>query len=124
MLPPSTRCFECHFYCKDPRNFLPTPPALATDKAKAILIGESPGYEEKWREEPFVGQTGKRMFEEFGKFDIARQDLHLLNRIACCPPANKKTEKNLKKASDCCKQVIASQLARLPKGLPRLYMGQ
>mgnify|MGYP001608594474 FL=1 len=120
---PSPKCVDCPFFNPNPKFFLPTPPDYSQGVSLAVLIGESPGHEEKWKEKPFVGPTGRVMWDKMQKLGLKRSSFHILNRIACCPPRNKKTDKNMKKAADCCKPYFDSCLEKCKK-LPRLYMGK
>lgn len=120
---PSSKCSDCPFFKKNSQQFLPTPPEYSKTNPCAVLIGESPGYEEKWRERPFIGPTGRAMWSALKTLNVSRQDFHILNRIACCPPRNKKTEKNMKKAAECCAEYFQANLKKCGN-LPRLYMGK
>lgn len=121
---PSPKCPECPFYLKNCKQFVPVGPEFSKQPNPLFtIIGESPGYEEKWRGKPFVGPTGRAMWARFKEFGVAREDFHLVNRIACCPPKNKKTDKNMQKAAACCQPYFQANLQKC-KSTPRLYLGK
>jgi DNA polymerase len=62
---------------------------------KIMIVGQNPGREEIERDEPFVGEAGKR-FDEAVKdiLGLSRKDLYISNTIRCYTPANRKPFEN------------------------------
>lgn len=59
-------------------------------KAKVMLIGEAPGYQEDLRGIPFCGESGALLDEMFRSIDLNRmQDIYITNTIFWRPPANR-----------------------------------
>lgn len=63
--------------------------------AEIMIVGQNPGREEIERDEPFVGEAGKR-FDEAVKdiLGLSRKDLYISNTIRCYTPANRKPFEN------------------------------
>lgn len=66
---------------------------VGNPKARFMLIGEGPGYNEDIKGEPFVGAAGnlldKVVYEETG---LTRAELYITNVVKCRPPNNRNPE--------------------------------
>jgi len=58
-------------------------PPEGSAKAKAIVVGESPGGEEVERGRPFVGTAGRRLAKVLDSLGLAREDVYLTNAVKC-----------------------------------------
>lgn len=56
---------------------------------KAILLGEAPGQDEIIERKPFVGRSGKYMFEVIEKFGFTRDNFLIVNTVQCRPVIHK-----------------------------------
>ena len=61
-------------------------------RAKLVLVGEGPGYEEDMRGEPFVGQAGQLLTRILRAIRLTRGDVYICNIIKCRPPGNRNPE--------------------------------
>ena len=61
-------------------------------RAKLILVGEGPGYEEDVHGLPFVGQAGQLLTRILRAIELAREDVYICNIIKCRPPGNRNPE--------------------------------
>jgi uracil-DNA glycosylase family 4 len=61
-------------------------------KARLVLVGEGPGYEEDVQGVPFVGAAGQLLTKILGAIDLTRQDVYICNIIKCRPPGNRNPE--------------------------------
>jgi DNA polymerase len=61
-------------------------------KAKLVLVGEGPGYEEDMQGQPFVGQAGQLLTRILQAIGLTREDVYIANVIKCRPPANRNPE--------------------------------
>jgi DNA polymerase len=61
-------------------------------KARLVLVGEGPGYEEDVQGVPFVGAAGQLLTKILGAIDLTRQDVYICNIIKCRPPRNRNPE--------------------------------
>lgn len=58
---------------------------------KAIILGEAPGKNEVIDGEPFVGKSGKYLFEVFNKNGFDRSNFIIINTTQCRPVKKTKT---------------------------------
>ncbi|MEI7943070.1 MAG: uracil-DNA glycosylase [Candidatus Riflemargulisbacteria bacterium] len=59
--------------------------------AKIMVVGQNPGRDEAERDEPFVGEAGKRFDEAMLRIvGLTRKDLYIANTIRCYTPGNRK----------------------------------
>lgn len=79
------RCSKC--FLRTVRQGGPIGPELSR-RAKAALIGEAPGKEEIEEGRPFIGPSGHELTSSLASVGIARDDVSILNAIACRPPGN------------------------------------
>ena len=61
-------------------------------RAKLVLVGEGPGYEEDVHGLPFVGQAGQLLTRILRAIELAREDVYICNIIKCRPPGNRNPE--------------------------------
>ena len=61
-------------------------------RAKLVLVGEAPGYEEDVQGQPFVGQAGQLLTRILKAIGLAREDVYICNIIKCRPPGNRNPE--------------------------------
>lgn len=61
-------------------------------KARLMLIGEGPGYEEDVQGRPFVGKAGQLLTKILQSIEIQREDVYITNIIKCRPPQNRNPE--------------------------------
>jgi uracil-DNA glycosylase family 4 len=61
-------------------------------KARLVLVGEGPGYDEDLRGLPFVGSTGQLLTKILKAIHLEREDVYICNIIKCRPPGNRNPE--------------------------------
>ncbi|NVM20495.1 MAG: uracil-DNA glycosylase [Desulfobacterales bacterium] len=61
-------------------------------RAKLVLVGEGPGYEEDIQGSPFVGQAGQLLTRILKSINLTRQEVYICNIIKCRPPGNRDPE--------------------------------
>lgn len=61
-------------------------------RAKLVLVGEAPGYEEDLKGRPFVGQAGQLLTRILQAIGLTREDVYICNIIKCRPPGNRNPE--------------------------------
>ena len=61
-------------------------------RAKLVLVGEAPGYEEDIQGLPFVGQAGQLLTRILRAIGLTREDVYICNIIKCRPPGNRNPE--------------------------------
>jgi DNA polymerase len=61
-------------------------------KAKLMLIGEGPGYDEDVQGRPFVGKAGQLLTKILQAIDLRREEVYITNIIKCRPPQNRNPE--------------------------------
>ena len=64
-------------------------PGDGADKARILLIGEGPGWNEDKQGLPFVGAAGKFLDELLGIAGLSRPDVFITNVVKCRPPGNR-----------------------------------
>lgn len=62
------------------------------DKARLMLIGEGPGYDEDVQGMPFVGKAGQLLTKILQAIEINREEVYITNIIKCRPPQNRNPE--------------------------------
>ncbi len=65
---------------------------IGNPRAKLVLVGEAPGYEEDVQGQPFVGQAGQLLTRILRAIELAREDVYICNIIKCRPPGNRNPE--------------------------------
>lgn len=61
-------------------------------KARLVLVGEGPGYEEDVQGIPFVGQAGQLLTKILRAIHLTREEVYICNIIKCRPPGNRNPE--------------------------------
>jgi DNA polymerase len=61
-------------------------------KAKLMIIGEGPGYEEDVQGKPFVGKAGQLLTNILRSINLQREEVYITNIIKCRPPQNRNPE--------------------------------
>ncbi len=69
-------------------------PAVGSEDADYMLVGEAPGANEVEEGEPFVGRAGKKLDEILHKMDMEREELYITNLVKIRPPDNRDPKKN------------------------------
>lgn len=94
-------CANCPF-AKEGKP--PHQPVLGTciKGPRGVLVGESPGGEEVDQGEVFVGRTGQWLNDRMAENGLERDDLALINAIACQPGKGMKTDSNMEQAAHAC----------------------
>jgi len=61
-------------------------------KAKLVLVGEGPGFEEDIQGVPFVGKAGQLLTKMLEAINLSREEVYICNIIKCRPPGNRNPE--------------------------------
>ncbi len=61
-------------------------------RARLVLVGEGPGYEEDATGLPFVGKAGQLLTKILKAIDLRREEVYICNIIKCRPPGNRDPE--------------------------------
>ena len=61
-------------------------------KAKLMIVGEGPGYDEDVQGRPFVGKAGQLLTKILEAIHLRRDDVYIANIIKCRPPQNRNPE--------------------------------
>jgi uracil-DNA glycosylase family 4 len=61
-------------------------------RAKLMLIGEGPGYDEDIQGRPFVGKAGQLLTKILQSINLKREEVYITNIIKCRPPQNRNPE--------------------------------
>ena len=61
-------------------------------RARLVLVGEGPGYEEDLQGMPFVGKAGQLLTKILKAINLTRKDVYFCNVIKCRPPGNRNPE--------------------------------
>jgi DNA polymerase len=62
------------------------------ERAKLMLIGEGPGYDEDVQGRPFVGKAGQLLTKIIQAIHLRREEVYITNIIKCRPPQNRNPE--------------------------------
>ena len=65
------------------------PVSMSLGEFGAMVIGEAPGAEEDASGIPFIGRSGKTLWDIFSQSNISRDQLYVSNVLKCRPPSNK-----------------------------------
>lgn len=71
------------------------------------VVGEAPGAEEDKLGEPFVGASGRLLWETLEEFGLAKDQAHVTNAVKCRPPENKTPTK---KQQNTCRTYLDAEL--------------
>lgn len=77
-------------------------------KARVMIVGEAPGYNEDKEGRPFIGESGQLLRGELQKLGIDPEDCYITNTIKCRPPENGKPKAPELKA---CRKYLESEIA-------------
>jgi DNA polymerase len=61
-------------------------------KAKLMIIGEGPGYDEDVQGRPFVGKAGQLLTKILQSISLQREEVYITNIVKCRPPQNRNPE--------------------------------
>lgn len=75
--------------------------------ARAMFIGEAPGYWEDVKGKPFVGKAGKILDELLNSIDLKREEVYITNILKCRPPNNRNP---LQSEIDACTPYLDKQI--------------
>jgi uracil-DNA glycosylase len=64
-------------------------PGAGDSKARIMLIGEGPGWQEDKEGLPFVGASGKFLTELIASAGLTRDEVFITNIVKCRPPGNR-----------------------------------
>lgn len=75
--------------CELARTRTKAVPGEGPSRARIMLIGEGPGWNEDQQGHPFVGAAGKFLGELLGAAGLTREDVFITNVVKCRPPGNR-----------------------------------
>jgi uracil-DNA glycosylase len=88
------------------------------NEPSVCFVGEGPGGTEDDTGRPFVGKAGQFLNRVISAMKFTREDVYIVNSIACRPPNNRPPEK---KELDACHEYLVGQLRAIrPKTLVAL----
>jgi len=64
-------------------------PGEGSHRARIVLIGEAPGYDEDRSGEPFIGKSGKKLNYWLYNAGLKREDLFITDVVKCQPARNR-----------------------------------
>jgi DNA polymerase len=76
-------------------------------KARLVLVGEGPGFEEDVKGTPFVGPAGQLLTKILEAIDLKRQEVYICNIVKCRPPENRNPRPD---EIDCCLPFLKRQI--------------
>ncbi len=79
------RCSDCEL-CRGRTHAVP---GVGDPRARVMLIGEGPGFNEDKQGLPFVGQSGKLLSELLAHAGLTRDEVFITNVVKCRPPGNR-----------------------------------
>ncbi len=82
-------------------------------KAEIVFVAESPGYQEVKGKIPLIGPSG----QIFHQFVPDSDEVYILNAMECSPNRNKKDEKSLGLAAQCCHARLMEKIEAHPRRL-------
>lgn len=62
------------------------------ERARLMVIGEGPGYEEDVQGRPFVGKAGQLLTRILQAIQLQREEVYITNIVKCRPPQNRNPE--------------------------------
>ena len=80
------------------------------EKAKLMLIGEGPGYDEDVQGRPFVGKAGQLLTKILQSIHFQREEVYITNIIKCRPPQNRNPEPG---EIECCHPFLLKQISAI-----------
>jgi len=78
-------CRKCTLYKKKKQPVI----GEGSYRAKIMLIGESPGFNEDRTGRPFCGRAGKILDELLKSIGLKREKIYICNILKCRPPKNR-----------------------------------
>jgi DNA polymerase len=82
-----------------------------SSKAKVMLVGEAPGFNEDMQGEPFVGMAGDVLDNVLWRLGVKRSELYVTNIFKCRPPKNAlPRQAELAPCWDACKKYLFSEI--------------
>jgi len=94
-----TKCEKCQLYS----GGRVTP--YWTSLSKYVIIGEAPGKEEVENNEPFIGKSGKILWEIMNRFGLRKEEFLIINTVQCRPTDGKKNLKPSTIQINLCKNI-------------------
>ncbi len=82
---------NCH-QCRLSHDRTKSVPGQGSPEAKAMFIGEAPGFNEDQRGIPFCGRAGRLLDQALDQIKWQRQDVFITNIVKCRPPNNRDPE--------------------------------
>ena len=64
-------------------------PGTGNTRARIMLIGEAPGWQEDKEGLPFIGASGKFLTELIASAGLTREEVFITNIVKCRPPGNR-----------------------------------
>ncbi|MBI5368135.1 MAG: uracil-DNA glycosylase [Planctomycetes bacterium] len=58
-------------------------------RARLMIVGEAPGFDEDEQGVPFVGRAGKLLTQLLGAIGLRRDEIYVANVLKCRPPGNR-----------------------------------
>jgi uracil-DNA glycosylase family 4 len=116
-------CASCPYACEGK----PVRPVFAQvpKRIAGVVLAESPGEREVETGIPLSGPTGQQFDEELVAAGLQRQELLILNAIACLPGKTaKKNEANMGAAVRACRPLMQAQLQQAPASAPVFVAGK
>ena len=77
-----------------------------TPISQYLIIGEAPGKDEVDDGEPFVGRSGKNLWDALGKYGFRREEFGIINRVQCRPVVNNKNGKPTQQQMNTCQKWV------------------
>ncbi len=102
-------CTKCNLH----QNRTHTVFARGDSKAKIMVIGEAPGYNEDQKGLPFVGKAGALLNKMLFSIGVNDKDVYIANVLKCRPPQNR--DPTLEEISACSHYLIAQIKHVAPK---------
>lgn len=76
-------------------------------KARLMLVGEGPGYDEDVQGRPFVGKAGQLLTNILQAIQVRREEVYIANIVKCRPPQNRNPEPD---EIECCHPFLLEQI--------------
>lgn len=80
-------CSKCRL-CEEINNYVPG--TIGNTAPHILFIGEAPGFDEDIQGKPFVGKSGKILFDALNQiFGYQYENVSIINAVNCRPPKNR-----------------------------------
>lgn len=73
--------------------------------SKYVMIGEAPGKEEVENDEPFIGKSGKILWEIMGEYGFRKEEFLIINSVQCRPTDGSKNLKPSIEQINLCREI-------------------